>query len=241
MDAHLHPRLSRRRRAALGAALLAATLAVLPACGSSKDLTASVSSAGSSAATTASSSQTASTSASRSASASGSPSASRSASASGSPSASQSASASTSPSATRAAGVTVKPDPARAGASVTLTVSGCKGTGGIGSSTAFNADAPLSPASGAGNILTGSTTIKPAALPGTYPVKATCSGGGTVTGTLTVMGAPPSSGHIGTGAGGSVTHSTDPALAILGALLLLGGAAAWWRARPRSGGHGRAH
>jgi len=229
MDAHLHPHLSPHRRAALGAALLVATLAVLPACGSSKDLTAAVSSVGSSAATTASSSQTASTSASPSTSASRSPSASR------------SASASTSPSATRVTGVTVKPDPTRAGASLTLTVSGCKGTGGIGSSTAFSADAPLSPASGGGNLLTGHTTIKSAALPGTYSVLATCSGGGTVTGTLTVMGAPPSSGHIGTGAGGSVTRSTDPALAVLGALLLLGGAAAWWRARPRAGGHGRAH
>lgn len=234
MDVHLHPHVSPRRRAALGAALLAVTLAVLPACGSS-DLTAAVSSAGSSAATTASSSQTAGTSASPSTSASGSPSASRSASASTSPS------ARTSPSATRAAGLTVKPDPARAGTSLTLTVSGCQGTGGIGSSTAFNADAPLSPASGGGNLLTGNATVKPAALPGTYSVKATCSGGGTVTGTLTVMGAPPSSGHIGTGAGGSVTHGTDPVLAALGALLLLGGAAAWWRARPRAGGHGRAH
>ena len=228
MDAHLHPHVSPRCRAALGAALLAATLAVLPACGSSKDLTAADSSAGSSAATTAKSSRTAGTSASPSTSASA------------SPSASGSASPSASPPATRAAGVTVKPDPARAGTSLTLTVSGCTGTGGIGSSTAFGADAPLFPASGGGNLLTGDTTVKSAALPGTYSVKATCSGGGIVTGTLTVMGAPPSSGHIGTGAGGSVTRGTDPALAVLGALLLLGGGAAWWRARPRAGGHGRA-
>lgn len=235
MEAHLHPHASPRRRAALGAALLAATLAVLPACSSSKDLAAAVSSAGSSAATTASSSQTAGTSASPSTSASGSPSASR------GPSASGSASASTSPSATRAAGVTVKPDPARAGAALTLTVSGCKGTGGIGSSNAFSADAPLSPAPGGGNLLTGTTTVAPTALPGTYSVTATCSGGGIVTGALTVMGAPPSSGHIGTGAGGSVTRGTNPALAVLGALLLLGGAAVWWRARPRVGGHDRTH
>ncbi|WP_052432460.1 hypothetical protein [Streptacidiphilus carbonis] len=135
----------------------------------------------------------------------------------------------------------VKPDPARAGAALTLTVSGCKGTGGIGSSTAFSADAPLSPASGGGSLLSGTTTVTSTALAGTYPVVVTCAGGGTVTGSLTVMGAPPSSGHIATGAGGSITRSTNPALAILGALLLLGGAAAWWRARPHAGGHGRAH
>ncbi|MFC1436686.1 hypothetical protein ABUW04_00315 [Streptacidiphilus sp. N1-10] len=230
MDVHLHPHVSARRRAALGAALLAATLAVLPACGAPQDLTAAVSSSSSSAAASASSSHTTAAS-----------SASPSASASTRPSASGSASTRPSPSATRPAGVSVKPNPARAGSALTLTVSGCKGTGGIGSSTAFSADAPLSPAPGGGNLLTGTTTVTSTALPGTYPVAAACAGGGTVTGTLTVMGAPPSNGHIGTGAGGSVTHSTNPALGLLGALLLLSGAAAWWRARPRANGHDRAH
>lgn len=237
MDAHLHPHVSPRRRAALGAALLAATLAVLPACGSSKALTAAVSSAGSSAATTTSSSQTTGTPASPSTSASASTPASASTSASATPS----PSASTSPPSTPAPGVAAKPDPALAGAPVTLTVAGCKGTSGIGSSAAFSADAPLSPAPGGGNLLTGVTTVTSGALPGTYSVQVTCSDGTIVTGTLTVMGAPPSSGHIGTGAGGSVTRGTDTELAILGALLLLGGAAAWWRARPRARGHGRTH
>jgi hypothetical protein len=118
-------------------------------------------------------------------------------------------------------------------------VTGCQSTGGIGSSNAFSADAPLSPAAGGGDVLTGNTTVKSDAQPGTYTVTATCSAGGTETGSLTVMGAPPSTGHIGTGAGGSVTRGFSPAYALFGVVLLVGGLGSWWRKRPRSGGPGR--
>ncbi|MEV7324272.1 hypothetical protein [Streptomyces sp. NPDC093970] len=82
--------------------------------------------------------------------------------------------------------VTVTPAAPASGSVVALRVSGCPGTTGAASSTAFVSDARLS---GDGGALTGESQVRSTVGAGTYDVRVTC-GGAVVPGTVTVVGQP---------------------------------------------------
>ncbi|MEU9453772.1 hypothetical protein [Streptomyces sp. NPDC048277] len=79
-------------------------------------------------------------------------------------------------------GVTVTPAAPAPGSDVTLRVSGCSGTTGTATSTAFVSDARLSGTDGA---LAGETRVRSGIGPGSYDVSVTCAGSA-VSGSVTV-------------------------------------------------------
>jgi len=82
-----------------------------------------------------------------------------------------------------AGSVTVTPAAPAPGSDVTLRVSGCPGTEGTASSSAFVADAALTGGQGG---LTGETRVRSSVAPGAYDVRVSCAGSA-VTGRITVV------------------------------------------------------
>lgn len=93
-----------------------------------------------------------------------------------------------------AGAVSLTPAVPTPGSDVTLRVSGCTGTQGTASSSAFVADAALTGGEGG---LTGETRVRSSVQPGAYEVRVTC-GDSSITGRVTVA----QQGAGGLGAGG---------------------------------------
>ncbi|MER7203724.1 hypothetical protein CG723_04155 [Streptomyces sp. CB01635] len=140
-------------------------------------------------------------------------------------------------------GLEVYPANATAGATVTVNTTACGASrAAAGDASAVGAGTfMLAPGSQAKDAV-GRFQVPPSAPPGTYEIVAKCSGGGQVTGDLTVALASSSDqalpkGHVKTGVGGAL--GTDPVKTAAGvAALAVAAAGGTWLLHRRARGEG---